>query len=138
MASYDNGLDDLRVIRCGNVSCSGSGTATTGGIEGGSQNTPLQNAYIQNIKTYDPYNPFTISTNGAERLRITPDGQAIFKSELANGFQIQNSTGVSQLNFNTTASILTLSPTGPTYKGGADSNGTANGGGGSVTAARRG
>src|SRR3990167_47416 len=50
---------DLAVIRCADTSCSSaSGTATTGGIELGSQNTPFQNAYIHNLKLQDSYHPF--------------------------------------------------------------------------------
>src|SRR3989344_5575502 len=102
ISQYDNSsdasFDDLRVVVCGNTSCSGSGTTTTGGIELGSQNTTFQNAYIQNIKTYDPSNPFTISTNGAERLRIGSDGSTTFKAQTANAFQLQNATGAQLLN----------------------------------------
>ncbi|OGL36316.1 hypothetical protein A3E49_03090 [Candidatus Saccharibacteria bacterium RIFCSPHIGHO2_12_FULL_49_19] len=99
-----------RVTRCGNSSCSASGSTYTGGISLGAPAVSFQNAFIQNIKVQDPYNPFTISTGGAEHFRLSGDGSALFKSQTANGFRVQNTTGITNyLSVNTSSGQVVLS-----------------------------
>ena len=110
ISEYDNNAADLKAVRCGNTLCSAAGSTYTGGIELGSQGLSFQNAYIQNIKLYDPYNPFTLSVAGSERLRIGPDGATTLKSQTANGFRVQNTTGITNyLSVNTSSGQVVLS-----------------------------
>ncbi len=94
----------LRVNRCGNTSCSGSGTVYSGGLELGSTNTSFQNGYINNIKAGNGRS-LSLSTNGIDRLTIGTDGSTVLKANSSTILQVQNAAGASimdvkQLNTN--------------------------------------
>ncbi len=70
---------------------------------------------------------FSLSgTNGAALLQNATDSTA--------AFQIQNAAGSSMLNFDTTSGTLSVLGTSLSYIGGADANGTTNGGSGNIAA----
>jgi hypothetical protein len=77
------------------------------------------------------------STNTSQAYRIhnpafyvTNTGNAALRSSTnsSTAFQIQNAAGATQLNFDSTGSVLTLSPTGATFKSGIDASGSVNSG----------
>jgi hypothetical protein len=109
ISHYDNTADDLMLTRCANTSCSAvSSSVLTGGIDIGSSNSAFQNLYVRGIKLNDAVNPFTISTNGSERFRIAADGSVLVKNQTSSGFAVQNSTGTSYLNVNTSSGQVAL------------------------------
>ena len=78
IAHYDATADDLRITRCGNVSCSGSGNTVTGGYNLGSIPVAFENAYINDISSSNVAQGLTLSTNGIERIALGNDGTGTF------------------------------------------------------------
>jgi hypothetical protein len=106
--SHGNNTDvNLQVFRCGNTSCSGSGTTVTGGIDLGSSATAFQNGYINNIRSGDNKG-FSVNTAGVDRLTIGLDGSTTLKADSTTAFVIQNSAGSNLLTADTTNGNITI------------------------------
>jgi hypothetical protein len=115
------------VVRCGNPSCSATGTTQTGGLSLGALGDQFQTAYIQSIRTSDTVNPFTIATNNATHFTIDGAGNTtvnaptfnvqdqysstIFKADTTNATVSVNST---QVDTGGITSGLLSTPSAPT------------------------